>query len=675
MAPPMRGQPHEMDAASRPPHLDAIQRYADLVRRLRAGKTVAPPPLDPDDPLAVLGHELVSLAAELTRREAELQRLFELVENVEHGVSPEDVLGRIFNGFSDLIPYDRIGCAFLIDGGQQLKAHWARSDLGPARLLAGFTRPMAGSSLQQLLETRQPRILNDLGAYLAAKPTSLSTRLVVEEGGRSSLTCPLVANGRPIGFLFFTSREANAYRDIHQAIFSQIANQLSIVIEKSRVFQQIAYAARHDALTGLPNRALFFETLERALGRVGEDGPLAVHYLDLDHFKRVNDTLGHPVGDALLKKMARRLRRCVGSRGAVARLGGDEFAIIQGPIASAAEVASLADEIGEAVRAPLAIDGHDVDVDVSIGAALAPEHGADSDELLKKADVALYDVKKTGRGAFRLFRSEMTARAIGRMEIERDLRRALANGEFELHYQPIVSLVDDRIVAVEALARWRHPQRGLVPPSEFIPVAEEVGLIDALGEWVVRTACAEAATWPDGVRLTVNVSACQFAGRNLVATVVDAVRSAGLRPDRLEIEVTESAFLANSVANLAAMKELTDFGVTLALDDFGAGFSSLGYLQAFSFSRIKIDRAFVAGLPERRESSAIVRAISQLAQSLHIDVTAEGVETSRQMQEAQRLGCTEMQGFLFARPCPAAELRQLLRRSPHLSPATLGAAG
>jgi len=653
---------------------DAVARYAELVRRLRAGKAIAPPPPDPADPLAALGHELVSLAAELSRREAELQRLFELVQNLEHGVSPEDVLDRIFEGFSDLIPYDRIGCAFLIDDGARLKAHWARSNLGPPRLLAGFSRPMAGSSLQQILETRQPRILNDLQAYLAAKPFSLSTRLVVEEGGRSSLTCPLIANGRPIGFLFFTSREADAYRDIHQAIFNQIAHQLSIVIEKSRIFQQIAYAARHDALTGLPNRALFFETLERALGRVGEDGALAVLYLDLDHFKRVNDTLGHPVGDALLKKMSRRLRRCVGQRGAVARLGGDEFAVIQGPIASAAEVATLAEEIGEAVRAPLAIDGYDIDVDVSIGAAIAPEHSATGDELLKKADVALYEVKKAGRGAYRLFKPEMTARAFERAEIERDLRRALANGEFELHYQPVVNLADDRIAAVEALARWRHPQRGLRPPGEFIPVAEEVGLIDALGEWVLRTACAEAATWPADVRVAVNVSARQFADGRLAPTVVDAVRGAGLAPDRLELEVTESAFLDNSEAVLSAMKALTDFGVRFALDDFGAGFSTLGYLQTFAFTRIKIDRTFVAGLPERRESSAIVRAISQLAQSLHIDVTAEGVETSRQMREVQQLGCTEMQGFLFARPCPSTELRRLLAQT-RPSSAALGAAG
>jgi len=665
-----------MNDASQSPRFDAAARYAELVRRLRSGKAVTPPPPDPDDPLAALGQELVSLASELTHREAELQRLFELVQNAEHGVSPEDVLSRIFDGFSDLIPYDRIGCAFLSADGERLKAHWARSNLGPPRLVVGFSRPMAGSSLLQILETRQPRILNDLEAYLEAKPFSLSTRLVVEEGGRSSLTCPLIANGRPIGFLFFTSREVNAYRDIHQSIFNQIANQISIVIEKSRIFQQIAYAARHDALTGLPNRALFFETLTRTLARVGEDGSLAVLYLDLDHFKRVNDTLGHPVGDLLLKKMARRLRRCVGARGAVARLGGDEFAVIQGPIGSAAEVATLADDIGEAVRAPLTIDGYDVDVDVSIGAAIAPEHGGEIDELLKKADVALYDVKKAGRGAFRLFQPEMTARAIERMDGERDLRRALANDEFELHYQPIISLTDDRIVAVEALARWRHPQRGLVPPSEFIPIAEEVGLIEALGEWALRTACAEAATWPTDARVAVNVSARQFAGRGLVATVVDAVRNAGLRPERLELEVTESVFLEDSTANLAIMRELTDFGVTLALDDFGAGFSSLGYLQSFSFSRIKIDRAFVAGLPERRESSAIVRAISQLAQTLHIDVTAEGVETTRQMREVQLLGCTEMQGFLFARPCPADELRRLLLLAPsNLPPATLGAAG
>ena len=665
-----------MNDASQSPRFDAVARYAELVRRLRSGKAVTPPLPDPDDPLAALGQELVSLASELTHREAELQRLFELVQNAEHGVSPEDVLGRIFDGFSDLIPYDRIGCAFLSGDGERLKAHWARSNLGPPRLVVGFSRPMAGSSLLQILETRQPRILNDLEAYLEAKPFSLSTRLVVEEGGRSSLTCPLIANGKPIGFLFFTSREVNAYRDIHQSIFNQIANQISIVIEKSRIFQQIAYAARHDALTGLPNRALFFETLTRTLGRVGEDGSLAVLYLDLDNFKRVNDTLGHPVGDILLKKMARRLRRCVGARGAVARLGGDEFAVIQGPIGSAADVATLADDIGEAVRAPLTIDGYDVDIDVSIGAAIAPEHGGEIDELLKKADIALYDVKKAGRGAFRLFRPEMTSRAIERMDVERDLRRALTNNEFELHYQPIISLTDDRIVAVEALARWRHPQRGLVPPSEFIAIAEEVGLIEALGEWALRTACAEAAGWPTDARVAVNVSARQFAGGGLVATVVDAVRSAGLRPERLELEVTESVFLEDSTANLAIMRELTDFGVTLALDDFGAGFSSLGYLQTFSFSRIKIDRAFVAGLPERRESSAIVRAISQLAQSLHIDVTAEGVETTRQMREVQLLGCTEMQGFLFAHPCPADELRRLLLLAPsNLPPATLGAAG
>jgi diguanylate cyclase (GGDEF)-like protein len=643
---------------------EAIDRCAELVRRLRAGKKVGALPLDPGDPLASLGQELVSLAAELTRREEELQRLFELVQNVDHGVSPEDVLNRIFDGFDDLIPYDRIGCAFITEDGARVKAHWARSRLGPPRIVVGYAQPLAGSSLEQILGTRQPRILNDLEAYLAAKPNSASTRLVVEEGGRSSLTCPLVVNQRPIGFLFFTASEKNAYQGIHQAIFNQIASQLSVVIEKSRIFEQISYAARHDALTGLPNRALFFETLQRALARVDAEDGLAVHYFDLDRFKRINDTLGHPVGDKLLKAVAGRLRRCVGGRGAVARLSGDEFAVIQGPIESPEEAGALAERIGEAMRRPFLLDDHEIEVEASIGVSLAPQHATDGDELLKMADVALYEAKNGGRGAFRFFRPEMNARVRARVEIERDLRHALADNEFELHYQPIINLDDDRIVAVEALARWRHPRRGLVPPAEFIPLAEETGLIGALGEWVLKTACAEAATWPEHVRVSVNVSTCQMAGKSLVDAVVDAVRGAGLAPRRLEIEVTESVFLQDSAANLVTMKALTDFGVTLALDDFGAGFSSLGYLQRFSFSRIKIDRSFVAGLPEQREATAIVRAISQLAHSLRIDVTAEGVETARQAREAQALGCDEMQGFLFSPPRPADELRRLFDRRP-----------
>jgi len=643
-------------------HNAAVDRYAAWVKRLRAGKSVPSLPFDAHDPLAQLGHELLLLADSLSRREAELRRLFGLVQTVEQGISLEDVLNRIFDSFSGLIPYDRIGCAFLSADGARLTAHWARSNLGPAQVPAGFSQPIAGSSLERILQTNQPRIINDLEAYLRDKPHSEGTRRIVAEGGRSSFTCPLVINQRPIGFLFFTSREKNTYRDLHQAVFHQIANQLSVVIEKSRVFEQINFAAHHDALTGLPNRKLFFERLEQGLERIQPGERLAVLYLDLDRFKRVNDTLGHPIGDQLLKGVAERLRGCAGSAATIARLGGDEFAVIAPSLASPSQAAALAAEIGEAIRPPFRFDGHEVAIEASVGISLAPSHARASDELLKMADVALYEAKAHGRGSYCFFEADMNQRARARIELERDLRRALANGEFELHYQPIVNLQDHKIVAFEALVRWRHPERGLIHPAKFIPVAEDMGLIVDLGEWVLRTACAEAAKWPDDIRVAVNVSTIQLSDKNLVAAVIDATRAAGIRPGRLEIEITESVFIEDTSANLATLKELLDFGVTTAIDDFGTGFSSLSYLQSFSFGRIKIDRAFIIGLPDKKESTAIVRAVSQLARNLDIRVTAEGVETEQQLKHVRNLGCTEIQGYLFSPPRPAADLHKLFAR-------------
>jgi len=640
-------------------HFEAVDRYAAWVKRLRAGRPVPRLPFSTSDPLAQLGHELLLLSDTLNRREAELRRLFALIQTVEQGVSPDDVLNRVYEGFAGVIPYDRIGCAFLSADGAELTAHWARSSLGSAQLSVGYSRPLAGSSLETILQTNQPRIINDLEAYLRDKPESDSTRRIVAEGGRSSLTCPLIINQRPIGFLFFTSRDKNTYRDLHQAIFQQIANQLSVVVEKSRVFQQISHTAHHDALTGLPNRTLFFERLEQALESVQSGERLAVLCLDLDHFKRVNDTLGHSIGDQLLEGVADRLRDCVGSAGAVARLGGDEFAVIMASLDLPSDAAALATRIGETIRAPFHLDGHEIAADVSIGISLAPNYSSESQELLRMADVALYEAKNNGRASYRFFRAEMNERVHARLELERDLRRALADGEFELHYQPVVNLRHDRIVALEALARWRHPDRGLIPPSEFIPVAEDTGLIVALGEWALRTACAEAAKWPDDVRVAVNVSTIQLSDKCLVGAVADATRAARLKPGRLEIEVTESVFIENTAAILATLKELLNYGVTTAIDDFGTGFSSLSYLLTFPFRRIKIDRAFIAGLPDKKESRAIVRAVSQLARSLDIGVTAEGVETEQQLRHVRILGCTEMQGYLFSRPRPAAELHRL----------------
>ena len=653
--------PHELNEQLNR-HFEAVDRYAAWVKRLRAGRPVPRLPFSTSDPLAQLGHELLLLSDTLNRREAELRRLFALVQTVEQGVSPDDVLNRVYEGFGGVIPYDRIGCAFLSADGAELTAYWARSSLGSAQLSVGYSRRLAGSSLESILQTNQPRIINDLEAYLKDKPESDSTRRIVAEGGRSSLTCPLIINQRPIGFLFFTSRDKNTYRDLHQAIFQQIANQLSVVIEKSRAFQQISHTAHHDALTGLPNRTLFFERLEQALESVQSGERLAVLCLDLDHFKRVNDTLGHSIGDQLLEGVADRLRDCVGSAGAVARLGGDEFAVIMASLDLPSDAAALATRIGETIRAPFHLDGHEIAADVSIGISLAPNYSSESQELLRMADVALYEAKNNGRASYRFFRAEMNERVHARLELERDLRRALADGEFELHYQPVVNLRNDRIVALEALARWRHPDRGLIPPSEFIPVAEDTGLIAALGEWALRTACAEAAKWPDDVRVAVNVSTIQLSDKSLVGAVADAMRAARLKPGRLEIEVTESVFIENTAAILATLKELLDYGVTTAIDDFGTGFSSLSYLLTFPFRRIKIDRAFIAGLPDKKESRAIVRAVSQLARSLDIGVTAEGVETEQQLRYVRILGCTEMQGYLFSRPRPAAELHRLFLR-------------
>ncbi|HTT47906.1 MAG TPA: EAL domain-containing protein [Pseudolabrys sp.] len=432
------------------------------------------------------------------------------------------------------------------------------------------------------------------------------------------------------------------------------------ITEQKRAEERISYAAHHDALTGLPNRKLFSEQLEQALKRVRRGERLAVLYLDLDHLKRVNDTLGHSVGDKLLKGVADRLRGCVREIDMVARLSGDEFAIIQTSISRPSDAADLATRTREAIHEPFVLDGHQVIVDISVGISIAPNDATELNDLLKTADIALYEAKNTGRGTYCFYQTEMNERMQTRSRLERDLQSALANGEFELFYQPIVDLEDNKIKTCEALLRWRHPERGLVSPAEFIPVAEETGLIVPLGEWVLRTACAEAATWPVDIGIAVNVSAIQLTSKNLINTVIGAIATSGLPANRLILEITESVFLANTFANLATLKNLHKLGVRFAMDDFGTGYSSLGYLVSFPFSKIKIDRSFIAGLADRTESRAVVRAIADLACSLNMRIVAEGVETAEQRQHAQMLGCTDIQGYLISVPRPAREIYELL---------------
>jgi diguanylate cyclase (GGDEF)-like protein/PAS domain S-box-containing protein len=433
------------------------------------------------------------------------------------------------------------------------------------------------------------------------------------------------------------------------------------ITDRARAEERIAHMAHHDALTDLPNRALLRERLQAALAYVRHGDSLAVHYLDLDHFKSINDTLGHTVGDELLRTVAERLRGCVRDTDTVARLGGDEFAIVQIGLRDIKDAADLAQRILELFKDPIEPGGHHVVTDVSIGIAVAPHDGVDADQLLKNADLALYGAKADGRGTYRFFESEMDVRMKRRHSLEINLRRAIANGEFELHYQPEINAQSNRICVCEALLRWRHRDRGLIAPSEFIPVAEETGLIVALGEWVVRQACADAATWPADVKLAVNVSPAQLMNQNLLPMVVNALAASGMQPSRLEFEITEAVLLQNNEKTIAALYQLRELGARIALDDFGTGYSSLSYLRQFPFDKIKIDRSFIEDVSGENGALAIVQAIMNLAVSLNMTTTAEGVETAEQAEVVRALGCTELQGYLFSPAKPAHEIVALIR--------------
>jgi diguanylate cyclase (GGDEF)-like protein len=426
------------------------------------------------------------------------------------------------------------------------------------------------------------------------------------------------------------------------------------VTEQQRSEAKIAFMAQHDALTGLPNRAVLRERLEHALAGTQRGRRLAVLMLDLDRFKEINDTLGHPVGDALLKVVARRLRSCTREAATVARLGGDEFAIIEDVTDPGIEAAALAERVQEALTATFDLGDHQVIIGTSIGIAVAPGDGVDCDDILRNADLALYRAKGEGRGTHRFFEPEMNRLMQERRDLERHMRKALVNGEFELYFQPFVGLASGDISGCEALLRWHHPTRGLISPGDFIPLAEETGVIVPLGEWVVRNACREAANWPDGLRIAVNLSPAQFRSRELVPVVIRALADSGIAPDRLELEVTESVMMQDSEAAFRTLGQLQKLGVRIALDDFGTGYSSLSFLQKFPFDRIKIDRSFVNGLLDADdESRLIARAVVRFAVSLGKTTTAEGVETEDQLDLVREQGCSEVQGYFFSPPLPA----------------------
>ncbi len=430
------------------------------------------------------------------------------------------------------------------------------------------------------------------------------------------------------------------------------------VTERKRSEQRIAFMAHHDVLTGLANRLAIMEKIEEAVARNRRRGdPFAVLLLDLDRFKHVNDTLGHAVGDALLRETAARLKASLRETDVLARLGGDEFAIVQDGDNNQRQAASaLAERITEVISRPFYIDGNEVNIATSIGIALAPEHAANSDSLMKMADLALYRAKSAGRNGYRFFDPEMSLAASARHELESELRRAVQQGEFELYYQPIVDSRTSVICGAEALIRWQHPTKGLILPDQFIPLAEETGMITHIGEWLLQTACADAAGWPKGIKVAVNLSAVQFRKNNLVDVVICALAQSGLPPERLELEITETALIESATECLPILHQFKNLGIAVALDDFGTGYSSLSQLMMFPFNKIKVDKSFIQNLTKRTECAAIIAATLTLARSLDIETTAEGVETVEQYRLLRLAGVTSLQGFLFQQPCPPSQI-------------------
>jgi diguanylate cyclase (GGDEF)-like protein/PAS domain S-box-containing protein len=434
------------------------------------------------------------------------------------------------------------------------------------------------------------------------------------------------------------------------------------ITERKRAEARLAFMAQHDGLTGLPNRNLLRQQMDDLLLHTRRSSEkVAVLVLGLDNFKAVNDTLGHGVGDKLLRGVAKRLRSTLREEDALARLNSDEFAIVQSGVTRPEEAVLLARRLLEAIADPYLLDGHSVVVGASIGIAMSPGDGDESERLLKNADMALSRAKNDFRGTFSFFEAEMDARAQVRRKIELDLRDAIQNEQLQPHYQPLVDLSTGRITGFEALVRWPHPERGMISPGEFIPVAEETGLINPLGGLMLRRACMDAALWPDDVRVAVNLSPLQFRTGNLLALVMDALKHSGLPARRLELEITETLLLEKSSQVLATLHALRALGVRISMDDFGTGYSSLSYLRSFPFDKIKIDQSFVRDLGSNREAQAIVRSIISLGMGLGVTITAEGVETEAELSCLRTEGCHEGQGFLFSRARPNAEIVGLLR--------------
>lgn len=468
-------------------------------------------------------------------------------------------------------------------------------------------------------------------------------------------------------------RETNASLEGFRTQLEQRVNERSAKLMKANAAIQaevarrvasedrIAYMAHHDTLTGLPNRFTFDKRLDAARQCAREDGAqMSLLFIDLDGFKNVNDTLGHAIGDELLRTVASSLSKAIGPKDFCARLGGDEFAIVHMSEEVTSTSAALAEKVISTISGCQTVGGNQVFIGASIGIAVASGGDADAGDLLKRADLAMYRAKADGRGVYRFFELEMRQRVEMRRSLELDLRAALAQGGFELFYQPVVDLMARRITGLEALMRWNHKTRGFVPPIEFIALAEETGLIVPMGEWALRQACMDAARWPDSIRVAINLSPIQFRSMNLVPVIVDALKVAGIGPERLEMEITESVMLGSNLQTLTVLTSLREMGVYISLDDFGTGYAGLGYFRVFKFDRVKIDQSFIQDMSSRPESRAIIKAAIGLGEDMGIGTIAEGVETDEQLANLLKEGCSHAQGFLFSVPRPGSDVLEMI---------------
>ncbi len=557
-------------------------------------------------------------------------------------------------------------------GASQLSPALRRAALGQVVETGGSERILHHvTALPALQEGLRPRLVLDhsltaaLAEYaglqwLLAALAAAGLTLVIAASWRVARTIT-----RPLSALDAATRRLGEGKDAKVAVTSDdeigrlgtsFNTMVDAIAERER---QITHVALHDGLTNLPNRKLFVEQLDHALARRRDDAQLMVVYVDLDDFKVVNDTLGHPAGDALLRNVASHLQEVLGDA-IVARLGGDEFAILLTDLAASENLAALADRLQDCFDRSVLIDGQQADASASLGIAVAPADGTDGITLMKNADLALYRAKRDGKSTYHFFEQSLDEQARHRRQMELDLRLAIRDGGFELHFQPLYSLREERLKAFEALIRWPHPQRGMISPADFIPLAEETGLIVQIGEWVIREACRQAASWPGDISVAVNVSPKQFLSPNLATVVMSALTTAGLPATRLELEITESIFISNVERTLDALHGLRKLGVRIALDDFGTGYSSLSYLRSFPFDKLKIDQSFVRDLTAGGNANAVIRAITTLADALGMETLAEGVEEEAQAEILRQEGCRQIQGYLLSKPINAAAVHAFI---------------